>query len=88
MFIAAVAVIATAVYFITPELVSKTFSSLTVPSSVPENKMIEDAGGFLSQFKISTMTIVFIVLAFAGIGIVDKIVSRRRSDQKPVSFLV
>ncbi len=88
MFLAAAAVIAAAIYFISPELLLKPFSSLSVPSSMPENKMLDDAGGFLSQLNISSLTIIFVVLTFAGIGIVDRIIARRRGHQKPVSFLV
>lgn len=88
MFFAAAVVIAASIYFITPDLFTKAFAGLSVPTSMPDNRIMDDAGSFLSQLNISTLSIIFVVLTFVGIGVVDKIITRRRDHQKPVSFLV
>jgi len=88
MFIAAAAVIAAAIYFISPDLLLKPFSSIPAPPSVSDSKIAQDVDGFLSRFNISYVMIVFIAMTFAGIGIVDRIIKHRREHQKPISFLV
>jgi len=88
MFIAAAAVIAAAIYFISPDLLIKPFTSLPSPPPLSDNRIVSDVNGFLSHLNISSLMIVFIILTFAGIGVVDRIISHRREHQKPVSFLI
>jgi len=88
MFIAAAVMIAAGIYFIHPDLLFKSFSGLAAPQ-IPQSRLLNDATGFLSQVNISYLTVVFIVLTFAGIGVVDRIITRRRRQQhKPISFLI
>jgi hypothetical protein len=88
MFIAMAAVVATALYFLSPDLLMKPFSGLSAPSSVPDTKILDDVNGWLSTFNFNSLMIVFVLLTFAGIGVVDRLISRRRQHHKPVSFLV
>lgn len=88
MFIAAAAVIAAAIYFISPDLLLKPFTSMPSAPSVSDSRIAQDVNGFLSRLNISYVMIVFTVMTFAGIGIVDRIIKYRREHQKPVSFLI
>lgn len=88
MFIAMAAVIATAIYFINPDLFLKSFSGFSSLPSVPETRFLDDINGWLSNLNVSFLMVFFIVLTFGGIGVVDRIISRRRQHHKPVSFLV
>jgi hypothetical protein len=87
MFIAAAVMIAAGIYFIRPDLWLKSFSGLTAPR-IPQSQLLNDTTGFLSQINVSYLTIIFIVLTFAGIAIVDHIITRRRRHHKTISFLV
>lgn len=88
MFIAAAVVIAAAIYFISPDLLLKPFTSMPTPPSVSDSKIAQDVNGFLSRFNVSYIMIAFIAMTFAGIGVVDRIIKYRREHQKPISFLI
>jgi anti-sigma factor RsiW len=87
-FIAAVALISTGLYFVGADSLLNLFSGGVSSPQISENRLLTDVGSYLSDLNISTMTILFAVLSFAGIGIIDRVISRRRQSRKPVSFLV
>jgi hypothetical protein len=88
MFIGAAAVIAAAIFFINPDLFVKAFSGLSVSAKTADIKLLDEVNGWLSNFNFSYVMVIFVILTFAGIGLVDRLISRRRQEHKSVSFLV
>jgi hypothetical protein len=88
LFIAVAAAIAAAIYFINPEVLIKQLTGWMELPTLPENQILNEANGYFSQLNLGATTIIFAVLTFAGIGIIDRIIAHRRHQQKPVSFLV
>lgn len=85
---AAVALIATGLFFVGSDSLVNLLSEGIASPHLPENRLLADLGSFLSNLDISSVTILFAVLSFAGVGIIDRIIAHRRHNRKPVSFLV
>jgi hypothetical protein len=88
VFVAVAAAIAAAVYFLGPDVLLKPFTALFGSSQLPENQFLTDVSGYLSQLNFSTLTVIFAILTFAGIGAVDRIIAHRREHRKPISYLI
>jgi len=85
--IAMAAVLAASIYFIDPGSLLDSFSGwFKTPAA--DYKLVDEIGTVFSGIDLKPMIIIFVIVTLGGIAMVDRTVSRRRHDRKPVNFLV
>ncbi len=86
--VAVIAMIAGAVYFINPTTLFKSVDDVAATPSLANNQYLSGFFKELSGLHLDMSIIVFAVLTFVGIGIIDRILANRRRHRKPISYLV
>ncbi len=86
--VAIIAMIAGAVYFIKPMTLFRSVDDVAAAPSLADNQFLSSFFKDLSGLHIDPSIIVFAVLTFVGIGVIDRILANRRRHRKPISYLV
>jgi len=87
-FVAVIAMIAGAVYFIHPATLFRSVDDVAAAPSLAENPYFSSFFKDLSGLHLDPSIIVFAILTIVGVGIIDRILAHRRRHRPPISYLV
>lgn len=86
--VAAIAMIAGAIYFINPATLFRSVDDVAAAPSLADNQFLSPFFKDLSGLHLDMSIIIFAVLTFAGIILIDRILASRRRRHKPISFMI
>lgn len=85
--VAIMAAIAAAVYFLNPVTLFRSVEDVSAPS-LADNTYLSAFLKDLSGLHLDVSIVLFTILTFLGIALIDRILAHRRRHRKPISYLV